>query len=66
VEELAAQRKKKQNLEASGIKQTNSFAILNSVDDDVLIQIAKALDISLASNDIDYRGQITTIKAEGT
>jgi hypothetical protein len=37
IEELAATRKKIHNLETLGIKQPNSFAILNEVDDNVLL-----------------------------
>jgi hypothetical protein len=37
IEELAATRKKIHNLETLSIKQPNSFAILNEVDDNVLL-----------------------------
>jgi hypothetical protein len=37
IEELAATRKKKHNLETPGNKQPNVFSILNDVDDNVLI-----------------------------
>jgi hypothetical protein len=64
IEELAAKRKQKQNLDIPGNKPKNSFAILNDFSDEVLIQNAKELDILLASDDEGCRDQIFAIKAE--
>jgi hypothetical protein len=62
VEELATKRKQKHNLDSSGTKISNSFAILNEVDDEILVQTAKDLGVHLASD--DGKAQITAIKAE--
>jgi hypothetical protein len=64
VGELAAKRKQKQNLEVPGNQHPNSFTILNNIDDEVLIQTAKDLDIQLARNDDDIVKQVTAIKVE--
>jgi hypothetical protein len=50
VEEMATKRKQKQNLETLGNNtlgnnQLNSFAILNNIEDESLLQTAKELDI---------------------
>jgi hypothetical protein len=57
-------RKKRQNLDGSGMKHYNPFVVLNSLEDEVLIQIATDLDISLASDDEGNRRQISAIKVE--
>jgi hypothetical protein len=62
VEELATKRKQKHNLDSSDTKISNSFAILNEVDDEILVQTAKDLGVHLASD--DGKAQITAIKAE--
>jgi hypothetical protein len=64
IEELAATRKKKHNLETRGNKQPNTFAILNDVDDNVLIQTAKDLEISLDDNEVGCKEIISAMKAE--
>jgi hypothetical protein len=51
VEEMATKRKQIQNLELSGTNQTNSFAILNDIDDRTLLQTAQDLDTQLGSDD---------------
>jgi hypothetical protein len=51
VEEMATKRKQIQNLELSGSNQTNSFAILNDIDDRTLLQTAQDLDTQLGSDD---------------
>jgi hypothetical protein len=64
IEELAATRKKKHNLETPGNKQPNTFAIINDVDDNVLIQTAKDLEISLDDNEVGCKEIISAMKAE--
>jgi hypothetical protein len=51
VEEMTTKRKQKHNLELPGNNSHNAFTILNNIGDDALIQTAKDLDISLASDD---------------
>jgi hypothetical protein len=51
VEEMVTKKKQRQNLDGLGMKHYNPFVVLNSLEDEVLIQIAKDLDISLASDD---------------
>jgi hypothetical protein len=64
IQEMAATRKKLHNLETPGIKQANSFAILNDVEDNVLLQTAKDVEISLNDNEEGCRNIISTMKAE--
>jgi hypothetical protein len=64
VEGLATRRKQKKNLDVPGISQTNAFVVLSSLDNNVLVQIAKELDIRLASDDEGSKNIITVIKAE--
>jgi hypothetical protein len=47
-----------------GTKHSNSFDILNEVDDEYLVKTAKALEISLTSDDEGCKAQISAIKAE--
>jgi hypothetical protein len=51
VGELAAIRKQKQNLELPSNQHTSPFIVLNSINDEVLIQAAKDLEIQLAIDD---------------
>jgi hypothetical protein len=64
AEEMATRRKQKQNLDNSGTKHLNPFAVLNSIDDDVLLQRTKDLDLRLAEDDTSSKAVITAIKAE--
>jgi hypothetical protein len=64
IEELAATRKRIHNLETPGTKQPNYFAILNEVEDNVLLQTAKDLEISLDDNEEGCRNIISAMKAE--
>jgi hypothetical protein len=64
MEELAAARKKVLNLETAGNKQTNYFVVLNEVEDNVLLQTAKDLEISLGDNETGCRNIIYAMKAE--
>jgi hypothetical protein len=43
VQKMATKRKQIQNLEITGKTINNSFAILNNIDDDVLLKTTKAL-----------------------
>jgi hypothetical protein len=63
VEKMAARKKQKQNLDYSGTKNLNPF-VLNSMDDDVLLQRTKDLDLRLAEDDVSSKLIITAIKAE--
>jgi hypothetical protein len=51
------------NLELPGTKQ-NSFSVLNTIDDDVLIQNDKDLGVSLANDENGQKDVITAMKAE--
>jgi hypothetical protein len=62
VEEMAIRGKQLHNLDIPGTTHTNSFAILNNIDDDALIQKAKELDIRLASDGEGCKATITIIK----
>jgi hypothetical protein len=42
----------------------NSFVVLNSIDDDVLVQTSRDLDINLACNEEDCKSIITALKAK--
>jgi hypothetical protein len=64
VEELAARRKQVLNLEVTGNKNSNSFAVLNNIDDDYHVNIAKDLGINLASDKDGCLAQISALKAE--
>jgi hypothetical protein len=64
VQKMATKRKQIQNLEITGKTINNSFAILNNIDDDVLLKTTKDIEISLAKNEEGCREQITSIKAE--
>jgi hypothetical protein len=64
IQKMATKRKQVQNLEIPGNNFNNSFAILNNIDDDVLVKSAKDLDITLAENEEGCYEQITAIKAE--
>jgi hypothetical protein len=48
---MATKRKQHQNLELPSTTKSNYFAILNTIDDDMLLQNAKELDIALASDE---------------
>jgi hypothetical protein len=63
IEVLAAKRKKKQN-DTTCNTSKNCFTILNDLDDEVLMQTAKDLEISLASDDEGCKSQIMAMKAE--
>jgi hypothetical protein len=64
VEEMATRKKQRQNLEVTGNKQINSFAILNNIADNTLVQTTIDLEINLTSDDEGRVNQITAIKAE--
>jgi hypothetical protein len=61
---MAVKRKQKLNLDGPDISQSNSFDVLNQIDDDILLQTAKELDINLAHKEEGMRKQISAIKAE--
>jgi hypothetical protein len=42
---MATQRKQIQNLEITGKTINNSFAILNNIDDDLLLKMTKDIEI---------------------
>jgi hypothetical protein len=64
VEEMAAKRKQRQNLDPPGNKHSNPFTVLNNLDDRMLLQTAKDLDIQLGSDEDKGLAQIDAIKAE--
>jgi hypothetical protein len=64
VEELATKRKQVLNLEVAGNKYSNSFAVLNSISDDYLVDTAKDLGIELDSNKEGCLAHISAMKAE--
>jgi hypothetical protein len=64
VEKLATKRKMMKNLEISGTSSSNSFVVLNCIDDDILIQTASELDIKLVEHDVGSKIIISTMKAE--
>jgi hypothetical protein len=64
VEKLATKRKMMKNLEISGTSSSNSLAVLNCIDDDILIQPASELDIKLVEHDVGSKIIISTMKAE--
>jgi hypothetical protein len=64
MEELAAARKKMLDLETPGNKQSNYFAVLNEVENNVLLQTAKDLEISVGNNEIGCRNIISAMKVE--
>jgi hypothetical protein len=51
-------------LESSGNKHNISFAILNNIDDDILLRIVEKLDITLADNVEGELIQISAIQVE--
>jgi hypothetical protein len=64
VKEMVARRKQKQNLDYLGTKNLNPFPVLNSMDDDVLLQRTKDLDLRLTGDDVSSKLIIIAIKAE--
>jgi hypothetical protein len=61
---MAARKKQKLNLDYSGTKNLNPFPVLNPMDDDVLLQRTKDLDLRLAEDDVSSKLIIIAIKAE--
>jgi hypothetical protein len=51
-------------LESSGNKHNISFAILNNIDDDILLRTVEKLDITLADNVEGELIQISAIQVE--
>jgi hypothetical protein len=64
VEEMATKRKQLKNLKLTGNTKLNPFVALNSLDNEVLIQTARELDIKLSNDDKDSNNVITAIKTE--
>jgi hypothetical protein len=63
-EELATKRKQVLNLEVSGHNNTNSFDVLNNINDDYLADTVKDLGINLANDREGCLAQISTTKTE--
>jgi hypothetical protein len=61
---VATRSKQQRNLEIRGKTHNNSFAVLNNIDDGILIHNAKKLDIVLAPNNEGSKEQISAMKAE--
>jgi hypothetical protein len=64
VEKLATKRKMMKNLEISSTSSSNSFVVLNCIDDDILIQTTSELDIKVAEDDVGSKIIISAMKAE--
>jgi hypothetical protein len=64
IEEMATKRKQVQNLELSGNISKNPFAILNEIDDDVLIKSSQDLGVHLADTIEGSKLVISAMKAE--
>jgi hypothetical protein len=52
------------NLEISSTSSSNSFVVLNCIDDDILIQTTSELDIKVAEDDVGSKIIISAMKAE--